>query len=100
MGTDTARTATATTTDTTSRPPSAPPPVLPVNNRGWETVQPGTKKTKIPIPKLITTKYPQSEREVTCHFQDSGSNCTDGIHSEKTYSERQTIAHAALRHGN
>jgi len=69
------------------------------NTRGWETIPPKLK-TKASTPKLIPTKYPQAEREVTCHFQSGGTNSTNGFQPEKTYSERQMIADLALRHVN
>jgi len=69
------------------------------DTRGWETVPP-KPKTKASTPKLIPTKYPQAEQEVTCHFQNGGTNSTNGIQPEKTYSERQLIADVALRRVN
>jgi outer membrane murein-binding lipoprotein Lpp len=84
----------------TSQLLSTPPEVLPTNNRRWETVPSGGKKTKPLEPKLITTKYPQMEREVMCHFQNSNSEDTTGSHSDKTNSERQATADLALRQVN
>jgi hypothetical protein len=99
--TDKGGTATTATTDTAPQAlATTPPPVQSVNTRGWETAQPGTKKIQAPKPKLIPTKYPQSEREVTCHFRDGTGDGTTGIHPEKTYIERQAIADTALRHVN
>ena len=97
---DAAGGATAATTDTTPQVSSTTLPALAPNTRGWETVQTGTKKTKAPIPKLIPTKYPQAEREVTCHFQNGGRGGMTGIQPEKTYSEQQAIADTALRKVN
>jgi len=99
-GADVAGGSTTATTDTIPQVPSTDPPTPAVNSRGWETVQTGAKKTKAPIPKLITTKYPQAEREVTCHFRNGGNNSATGIQPEKSYSERQTIADTALQKVN
>jgi hypothetical protein len=84
---------TATTT-TPGNAPAAPS----TNTRGWETVPP-KPKTKIATPKLIPTKYPQAEREVTCFFEKDGTNNTT-IPSEKSYAERQIQADTALRRIN
>jgi len=89
-----ARTAAAGVADTT-------PPVLTTtlqnpsaNTRGWETV-PQKPKTKALTPKLIPTKYPQAEREVTCFFENDNTN--SNTHPEKTYAEQQILADTALR---
>ena len=66
------------------------------NLRGWETVAPKIQKPKAAPPKLIPTKYPQAEREVTCYFQSGDADATSGTHLERTYSERQTMADTAL----
>jgi len=60
-GADVAGGSTTATTDTIPLVPSTAPLTPAVNSRGWETVQTGAKKTKAPIPKLITTKYPLAE---------------------------------------
>ena len=92
---------TPTAMDTTPPALSSAPQNPPANVRGWETVQTGAKKMKTPAtPKLIPTKYPQTEREVTCHFQNGDTGGTNGTQPEKTYSERQIIADVALRHVN
>jgi hypothetical protein len=73
---------------------------LPTNNRGWETVQSGSKKMKAATtPKLIPTKFPQIEREVTCHFHQDDTNDTT-TQLEKPYTERQALADIALRRIN
>ncbi|MDX6284377.1 MAG: hypothetical protein QOH03_5448, partial [Kribbellaceae bacterium] len=77
----------------------------PTNPRRWETVQHGTQKTKISTPKvttpkLISTKYPQAEREVTCHFLDVINTNDGATRPEKTYTERQGLADIALRRVN
>jgi len=51
---------------------------------------------KIATPKLIPTKYPQAEREVTCFFENDGTDDMN-ITSKKTYAERQMQADTALR---
>jgi len=99
-GADVAGGSTTATTDTIPQVPSTAPPTPTVNSRRWETVQTGAKKTKAAIPKLITTKYPQAEREVTCHFCNGGNNSVTGIQPEKSYSEQQTIADTALQKAN
>jgi len=86
-----AGTATATTPDNTPEAPST-------NTRRWETVPP-KPKTKSAAPKLIPTKYPQAEREVTCFFENNGTDSTN-IPAEKTYAERQIQADTALRRIN
>jgi hypothetical protein len=95
----TAGTATATG-NSTSTVASATPQVPPTNTRGWETVAPKPQKLKATLPKLIPTNYPQAEWEVTCYFKNSDTDNTNGIHSEKTYDERQTMADEALRRVN
>jgi len=101
---DVAEDTTRNTSDTTNTsPPKLPstPSTLPTNTRGWETVPSGTKKTKAPTPpKLIPTKYPQAEREVTCHFKNDNSDDATGIQSTKSFAERQTMADVALRQVN
>ena len=97
---DVALNTTATTMDTTPRAPSTSPVTPAVNTRGWETIQTATSKTKSPMPKLIATKYPQAEREVTCHFQNGNTVDTNGIQHEKTYAERLATADVALRRVN
>ena len=93
-GEDAART--STTDSTTPRVPSTTPQNLPTSTRGWETVPPRTKPS---TPKLIPTKYPQAEREVTCFFENN--NTSDTItEPEKTYTERQTMADMALHRIN
>jgi len=99
-GADVAGGSTTATTDTISQVPSTAPPTPTVNSRGWETGQTGAKKTKAPIPKLITTKYPQAKREVTCHFRNGGNNRATGIQPVKSSSEWQTIADTALQKVN
>ena len=99
-GQDVAAAATTTATGTTPPVPSATPPTTPTNTRGWETVPSGGKKPKAPTPKLIPTKYPQAEREVTCHFQNVNADGTNGIWPDKTYAERQAIADVALHRVN
>jgi hypothetical protein len=96
---DTASTATATGNATPTVAVTMPQ-VPPTNTRGWETVPPKPQKPKATPPKLIPTNYPQAEREVTCYFQNNDADNTNGIHSEKTYNERQTIADMALRQVN
>jgi hypothetical protein len=92
----------ATTAATSAAPmaPSATPQAPPSNTRGWETVQKVAPKTKTSKPVLIPTKYPQAEREVTCHFQDANTNDTTCLQQEKTYVERQALADTALRRVN
>jgi hypothetical protein len=85
--------ATAAAADTTPPVASTTSQIPPPNARGWETVPP---RAKIQTPKLIPTKYPQAEREVTCYFQSGGADATNGIQPEKSYSERQAIADVAL----
>jgi len=70
--------------------------------RGWETVQNRPQKPKAPTStaKLIPTKYPQAEREVTCHFQNGNTDIANSIQSDKTYAERQAVADTALRQVN
>jgi len=92
---DTACTATATG-NATPTVVSAVPLKPPTNTRGWETVLPKPQKPKATPPKLIPTNYPQAEREVICHFQNTDDNTTNGIPPEKTYDERQTMADMAL----
>jgi hypothetical protein len=98
-GGDTASVATATN-NATPTVASAMPQVPPTNTRGWETVPPKAQKPKASLPKLIPTNYPQAEREVTCHFQSGNTDNTNGIHTEKTYQERQSLADLALRRVN
>ena len=78
----------------------ATPPAPPTSTRGWETILSGIQKQKTPTPKLIPTKYPQAEREVTCHFPNSNTNETANILPDKTYAEREAVADTALRHVN
>jgi len=94
-----AATAAAGVADTIPQLPTITPQNPSANTRGWETI-PLKLKTKASTPKLIPTKYPQAEREVTCHFQSGGTDSTNGIQPEKTYSERQMIADLALRYVN
>jgi len=94
-----AATAAAGVADTIPQLPTITPQNPSANTRGWETIPPKLK-TKALTPKLIPTKYPQAECEVTCHFQSGGTDSTNGIQPEKTYSERQMIADLALRHVN
>ena len=70
------------------------------NLRGWETGPPKIQKPKAAPPKLIPKKYPQAEREVTCYFQSGDAGAAKGIHLERTYSERQTMADMALHRAN
>jgi len=89
-------TGTANTTDeTTSQVLPATSQNPSTNPRRWETVPP---KPKISSPKLIPTKYPQAEREVTCHFHND--NIDKPGQSDKTYIERQALADIALRRVN
>jgi hypothetical protein len=85
--------ATAAAADTTPPVASTTSQIPPPNARGWETVPP---RAKVATPKLIPTKYPQAEREVTCYFQSGGADAMNGTQPEKTYSERQAIADVAL----
>jgi len=78
----------------------ATPPAPSTSARGWETVPSGAKKQKTPTPKLIPTKYPQAEREVTCYFPNSNTDDTADIQPDKTYAERQAVADTALRRVN
>jgi len=96
---DTASTATATG-NATPTVVSAIPLKPPTNTPGWETVLPKPQKPKATPPKLIPTNYPQAEREVICHFQNTDDNTTNGIPPEKTYDEQQTMADMALRRVN
>jgi hypothetical protein len=98
-GESTARNAAATDVATPGVP-LAIPPAPPTNTRRWETVSTVAQKRKTPTPKLIPTKYPQAEREVTCHFPNGKTNDTINIQLDKTYAERQAIADTALRHVN
>jgi hypothetical protein len=88
--------AVATSADITPPAPSTTPQTPSTNARRWETAPP---RAKAPVPKLIPTKYPQAEREVTCFFKDSS---TTGMTTqpEKTYAERQGMADIALRRMN
>jgi hypothetical protein len=99
-GADGAGTATPATTENTPQVSSTIPPTPAVNTRGWETIPSGGRKMKAtPAPKLIPTKYPQTEREVTCHFHhDDGNGNTR--QPEKTYVERQKLADVALHRIN
>ena len=72
------------TTETTPSLPLVTPQTTPTNTQGWETVPSGGTKLKAPTPKLIPTKYPQAEREVTCHFQNVNADDMDGIRPDKT----------------
>jgi len=83
-----AGTATATIPENTPETPST-------NTRRWETVPP-KPKTKIATPKLIPTKYPLAEHEVTCFFENDGTDDMN-ITSKKTYAERQMQVDTALR---
>jgi len=94
-----AATAAAGVADTIPQLPTITPQNPSANTHGWETI-PLKLKTKASTPKLIPTKYPQAKREVTCHFQSGGTDSTNGIQPEKTYSEWQMIADLALRHVN
>jgi len=85
--------ATASAADTSPPAASTTSQIPPPNTRGCETVLP---RAKVQTPKLILTKYPQAEREVTCYFQSCGADATDGTQPEKSYSERQAIADGAL----
>ena len=92
--------ATTIATDTTPSVPSVSPQTTPTNTRVWETIQSGGKKPKAPTPKLIPTKYPQAEREVTCHFHSVNADNTNGIQPDKSYTERQAITDVALHRVN
>jgi len=98
-GDDTARTALAPR-DTALKVVSTIAQMPTANTHGWETVQSGGKKKKpAATPKLIPTKYPQTEREVTCHFDHIDVNGTTTL-LEKTYTERQILANIALQQIN
>jgi hypothetical protein len=86
-----AGTATATTSENAAAAPST-------NTRRRETV-PTKPKTKIVTPKLIPTKYPQAEREVTCFFEKDDTD-SKNIPPEKTYAERKIQADTALHQIN
>jgi hypothetical protein len=92
--------AATTATDPAPPVPSVTPQTTPTNTRGWETVPSGGKKPKAPTPKLIPSKYPQAEREVTCHFQNVNADDANGTRPDKTYAERQAIADMALHRVN
>jgi hypothetical protein len=83
--------------DTTPQVPTTTPQNPSANTRGWETVPP-KPKAKASTPKLIPTKYPQAEREVTCFFESDNTN--GNAQPEKTYAERQILADTALRRIN
>jgi hypothetical protein len=85
--------ATATATDATPSMASTTSQIPPPNTYGWETVPP---RGKVQKPKLIPTKYSQAERKVTCYFQSGGTDATNGIQPEKSYSEWQAIADVML----
>jgi hypothetical protein len=87
----------AGTAAATANPNNTPESPL-ANTRGWETVPP-RPKTKISTPKLIPTKYPQAEREVTCFFENANTGSVN-TQPEKTYAERQIMADTALRRIN
>jgi hypothetical protein len=86
----------ATIADTTPPVASTALQAPPTSARRWETVPP---RAKAPTPKLIPTKYPQAEREVTCFFKDNNTTGTI-TQPEKTYAERQSMADIALRQMN
>jgi hypothetical protein len=93
---DQAAAAPATTADTTPPVTSTALQAPPSSARRWETVPP---RAKAPAPKLIPTKYPQAEREVTCFFKDNNTTSTI-TQPDKTYAERQSMADIALRRMN
>ena len=97
-GEDATKNAAATIT-TTPGVPLATPSAPSTNTRGWETIPSRPKTTKAPTPKLIPTKYPQTEREVTCHFQNDKTD-DETTRTDKTYTERQALADIALRRVN
>jgi len=86
----------STADSTTSDASSTTPWTLPANTRRWETVP---LRMKTPVPKLITTKYTQAEREVTCFFENNNTTGTT-TQPEKTYTEWQSLADIALRRVN
>jgi len=73
------------------------PPVQTPNTAatGWTTLKIGGQKDKkVATVKLIPTTYPQTEREVTCHFaREEGP---DAIQVEQDYTTRQIAADTAL----
>jgi hypothetical protein len=65
---------------------------------GWTTLKIGGQKDKrVATAKLIPTTYPQTEREVTCHF---AREQPDAIQIEQDYATRQIAADTALRRVN
>jgi len=65
---------------------------------GWTTLKIGGQKDKrVATAKLIPTTYPQTEREVTCHFAREEP---DTIQIEQDYATRQIAADKALRQVN
>jgi hypothetical protein len=99
-GNETARTTTTIAENATPLVAAASLQWAVSNPRRWETVQHAVQKPKTSPPKLILTKYPQAEREVTCHFPNV-SNTSDGTSQpEKTYVEQQALVDIALRRVN
>jgi hypothetical protein len=68
------------------------------NTRGWETAKSGgqQKQKKTTPPKLITTSYPQAEREVSCHFENERDYDTP----DNDFTVRQKAADMALHRVN
>jgi hypothetical protein len=89
-------TTTAATSSVTASPDAMQTPAT--NTRRWETVKSGgqPKQKKTTPPKLITTSYPQAEREVSCHFENEKDY--DTLNND--YTVRQTAADMALRRVN
>jgi hypothetical protein len=85
-------TSTATTAFVTVSPAAMPTPST--NTRGWETAKSGgqSKQKKTIPPKIITTSYPQAEREVSCFF----ANEKNYDMSDNDFTVRQKAADTAL----
>ena len=78
--------------------PTSPTQAASTATTGWTTLKIGGQKDKkVATAKLIPTTYPQTEREVTCHFAREEP---DAIQIEQDYTTRQIAADTALRRVN
>jgi hypothetical protein len=78
--------------------PTSPTQAASTATTGWTTLKIGGQKDKkVATAKLIPTTYPQTEREVTCHFAREEP---DAIQIEQDYTIRQIAADTALRRVN
>ena len=78
--------------------PTSPAQTTTTATTGWTTLKIGRQKDKrVATAKLIPTSYPQTEREVICHFAREEP---DAIQIEQDYTTRQMAADTALRRVN